>query len=364
MNDKKYFDLKKDDLLKLSIKKIDSFNCQLVDDNNVFCGFKLTSSPAGNIYSVCDIDFQKSSTDKKYQARLTFRKTDNEFKDRNVNKGVDCIRIPFQTGDDGYREFWKMVAFLYKWREQIDLGEFEDYFAITDKNVAAVLSKLADIRNKKTVLDNLEKLSQNDLENISNLVNVTQIRIINKIWEDNKDNEDEDFWQKTFKAHAWVLSQIFACPYIKIGEKTYCGGKEDDNKGGVLGDFQYKNSLTNNIALIEIKTPARNILVGKKYRGEEGKENIIYSMHEELTGGVNQVLNQKKVYVKTHRETIDKELNNIKCVLVIGKLPAMIDQKKSFEYYRNSLRDVEVITYDELFERINGILTLFEKNYD
>lgn len=362
MKNKQYFDLRSGNLTKLFIKKIDKFNCQLIDDNNnVYCGFKLAQSPAGNIYSVCDIDFHKSSKDQKYQARLIFRKTDSKFQDRNVCKGTDCIRIPFQTGGDGYREFWKMVAFIYKWREEIDLGEFNDYFAITDKNVVAVLSKLADIKNKKTVLDNLEKLSRNDLENIGNWVNVTKINAIIKIWENNKNNENEKFWQKTFRDHTWVLSQIFACPYIMIGEKTYCGGKEDDNKGSVLGDFQYKNYLTNNIALIEIKTPAENILVGKRYRGEEGKENIIYSIHEELTGGVNQLLNQKKVYLKTHKETDDKELNNIKCVLVIGKLPAGKDQKKSFEYYRNSLKEVEVITYDELFERIDGILKLFEK---
>jgi len=99
-----------------------------------------------------------------------------------------------------------------------------------------------------------------------------------------------------------------------------------------------------------------------QYRGkEDGKENIIYSMHEELTGGVNQVLNQKKVYLKTHGEKNEKSLNNAKCVLVIGKLPLDADQKRSFEYYRSSLRDVEIITYDELFGRINGILNLFEK---
>jgi len=364
MSNKNYFDLTTQaSLEKLSIAKKDSFNCQLIDDKqNIYDGFKLSQSKAGNIFSVCDISFQKSGTDNKYQARLTFRKTDSDFKDRNANKGSDCIRIPFSTGQDGYREFWKMIAFLYKWRETIDLGEFEDYFSVTDKNLADVFSKIADDKNKKTVLGNLKKLSQDDLKNIGNLVSATKITAIIQVWDDNKTNFEEDFWQDTFKNHAWILSQIFACPYIKIGEKTYCGGKEDDNKGGVLGDFQYQNNLTGNIAFIEIKTPKDNILVGTQYRGkEDGKENIIYSMHEELTGGVNQVLNQKKVYLKTYGEKNGKVLNNAKCVLVIGKLPSDADQKRSFEYYRSSLRDVEIITYDELFERINGILNLFEK---
>jgi len=246
MSSKNYFDLTTQaSLEKLSIKKKDSFNCQLIDDKqNVYDGFKLSQSKAGSIFSVCDISFQKSSTDNKYQARLTFRKTDNGFKDRNVNKGSDCIRIPFSTGQDGYREFWRMIAFLYKWRETIDLGEFEDYFSVTDKNLADIFSKIADDKNKKAVLENLRKLSQKDLRNISDLVSATKITEIIQVWDDNKTNFEEDFWQNTFKNHAWILSQIFACPYIKIGEKTYCGGKEDDNKGGVLGDFQYQNAIS------------------------------------------------------------------------------------------------------------------------
>ena len=316
---KYYFDLTIfSDLKKLSIIKKDSFDCQLVDNESViYNGFKLAQSKEGNIITLCDISFQKSATDNKYQARLTFRKTDPEFKDRNVNKGVDYIRIPFDNGQNGCRTFWKMILFLYQWREIIDLGEFEDYFSVTDKNLANALPKIANIKNKKLVLKNLEKLSQNNLENIDDLVSAIKITSIIQIWEKNKDNFNESFWQETFQKHTWILSQIFACPYLKIGEKTYCGGKKDDNIGGVLGDFQYQNNLTGNIAFIEIKSPKDDILIGKKYRGEEGRENIVYSIHEELTGGVNQVLNQKKVYLKTHGEPKGKTLNNTKCILII-----------------------------------------------
>ena len=123
---KNYFDLTTtNDLEKLFIEQKDVFSCQLIDDKKViYDGFRLAKSEKENIFTVCDINFQKSNTDNKYQARLIFRKTDNEFKERNVNKGTDCIRLAFNTRQDGYREFWKMIAFLYKWRETIDLGEF------------------------------------------------------------------------------------------------------------------------------------------------------------------------------------------------------------------------------------------------
>jgi hypothetical protein len=360
---KNYFDLTiGNDICCLIIQKKNNFDCQIIDDRNgeVYDGFKIAQSRKGNIFTVCDINFHKSNTDQKYKARLVFRRTDNNFKGRNVNKGSDCVRISFERGEDGYREFWKMIVFLYRWRETINLDEFDDYFTITDKSLAYVLPEIANLKNKKTVLGSLKNLSRDDLQNIGNWVNTTKFKNIIDEWEKNKNNDQENYWQNLFKENNYILSQIFACPHLKIGEKFYCGGKNEDDKGGVKGDLLYK-SLTNNLALIEIKTPRRDIIIGKKYRGEKGKENIIYSMNENITGGVNQILNQKKVYLKTHGEKNDRFFNNPKCVLIIGILPTDEDEKKSFELYRNSLRDVEIITYDELFEKIKLILEIFEK---
>lgn len=360
---KNYFNLiGESDISNLSIKKIDNFNCSLVDDKDTtYDGFKLAESEKSNVLIFCDVGFQKSGTDRKYQPRLVFRKTDQALQDKVVRQGTNSIRIPFHTGKEGYREFWRMISFLYKWREMIDLGEFEDFFAITKKGLAEILPKVANLQNKDTVLESLQKLSKNDLENIDNLVSTAKLKNILNEWEENKTNGDEDFWQKKFQDHTWILSQIFSCPFIYIGKKFYCGGKEDDDKGGVKGDLLYKNHLTGNLAFIEIKTPTTAI-IGGQYRGkEDGKENVIYSMDSELTGGVNQLLNQRKTYLKNFGDNNGKSLNNAKCVLIIGKVSENEDEKKSLELYRNSLRDVEVITYDELFQRINSILAIFDK---
>lgn len=362
-----YFDLTntKNGVFDLSIEKQDHFTCNLVDNkNNVYCGFILSKTPAGNNLTVCDISFQKSTTDKKYQARLTFRKTDPNLEDKKANSNTTHIRIPFSKGQEGYREFWQMIAFLYKWRETIDLGNFKDVFAITEKDYLAVLPAIAKLENREYVLKNLEKLSKEQLSNIDNLVNVTSIKSLLKEIKDNKNNYDEEFWQQKFQEYPWILSQIFSCPFIQIGKKFYCGGKEDDDRGGVKGDLIYKNEITGNIAFIEIKTPKENLIIGKQYRGDEdGKENIVYSMNSEITGGVNQVLNQKKIYLKTHGENKEKDkyLDNAKCILIIGITPKDRDEIKSFELYRNSMREVEIITYTELFARIKSILDIFEK---
>lgn len=362
--EKIYYNLTNQDISKLIIKKKDTFECVLTDlDDNIYDGFKLFESEKGLNYIVCDVSFQKSSTDKKYQARLKFRKTDSDFKVRNVKKGSDENIISFEKGTDGggYRAFWKMITFLYKWEKIIDLGEFEDFFTITDKDASKFLKEIINIKNKEIFVQSLRILSREEILDISDLVNASKLHRILKIWEENKNNYNEDFWQGVFQDNVWILEQIFATPYTKIGEKFYCGGKEDNDKGGVKGDLLYQDN-TKNIAFIEIKTPEDSLIIGGQYRGAGLVigVNSIYSINTKLTGAVNQVLNQRKEYLKLHQEKNGRLLNNSKCVVIIGITPKENVKIKSFDLYRNSLRDVEIITYNELFQRIYNILEIFE----
>lgn len=225
------------------------------------------------------------------------------------------------------------------------------------------------IKKNKLIIDNpedidislIKKLDRKKLQEINSLVSVKNLEDILYFWENNKLNDDEEFWQTLFQKYSWILSQIFSCPFIQIGTKFYCGGKEDDDKGGVKGDLLYKNNLTGSLAFIEIKTPGTKI-ISKKYRGDEKeKENIIYSMKDDLSGSVNQVLNQRKVYHQSFGDSNGKILHNAKCILIIGYLEDLDpDMKKSFELYRSSLREVEIITYDELFERTSTLLNFLK----
>lgn len=226
------------------------------------------------------------------------------------------------------------------------------------------------IEKTKVVIDNpqdvdlsfIKYLDSKKLEDVDSLVSISKLKSIQTIWDKNKENAHEDFWQKTFEEHTWILSQIFTCPFIQIGKKFYCGGKEDDDRGGVKGDMLYKNNLTGNLAFIEIKTPKTKIVNGE-YRGkEDGKANVIYSMSNEISGGISQVLNQRKIYLNTHGDNNGKFLDNAKCVLVIGKICDLKndDEKKSFELFRSSIKEVEIITFDELFGRTNAFLELLK----
>lgn len=367
-----YFDLiRNSNLNELAIvpykdKYRDCYDCQLISNETkqIYNGFLLAESPEGNSRTICDISFQKSSNDNKYQARLTFRKTDRDLKDKRVRSDINQIIIPFCNGQQGYREFWKMIVFLYKWRETIDLGEYDDYFSITDKSLASALQAISKFENKDIVVKSLKRLSNQDLRNIDNLVNTSKFKLILEEWETNKNNNQEvGFWQKFFKIHHWILPQIFATNVTLMGEEFYVGGiSQGQRGGGKYTDFATKNKLNQTIALIEIKTPTKQLVSTSEYDKRVG----IYSMTTDLTGAITQVLNQKDLVQKDFKHDNAKKnykVLNPRCILLIGskeREQMNEDQEACFELFRNTQKDVEIITFDELFLRIKSILEIFE----
>ncbi|MNV54135.1 hypothetical protein D3C71_1463090 [compost metagenome] len=107
-----------------------------------------------------------------------------------------------------------------------------------------------------------------------------------------------------------------------------------------------------NLALIEIKHPQHDLL-GKAYRKT-------YVPSYELGGSVAQVISQRSVLQKNIlglSEDLDDRVHAhaVAAIVIIGRTPSKIDEQRAFEQYRNSLKDVLVITFDEMLGRLEGI---------
>lgn len=270
------------------------------------------------------------------------------------------LELHSQEVSDLFSNFEKIKTIYEKYWIQY----WENDFYITDKNIDWVLEKLSNIDNKDLILDSLNKLDIDKLENIESLVNINRFnRIIKKI-KANLDNSDEKwFWQPLFKDENWIISQIFSSPFLYVDDEFYVWWKRWNNKWWVSTDYLYQNSLTKNIAFIEVKTPKTKLIESGLYRWDNDLDNnAIYSPSKELTWAVNQVSNQKQTFLqkKDSLEELDKKTFNSKCILIIWNIWELTEwQKKSFELYRNSLKDIEVITYDELLLKIENILNIF-----
>lgn len=165
----------------------------------------------------------------------------------------------------------------------------------------------------------------------------------------------EDRWQEFFNENPFILNLAFGYPVIKVRDQASVGGRKLSGSGEKITDFLVKNSLTNNTALFEIKMPQTAILNKRPYR--EG----VYTPSPDLSGAINQALDQKYQFqqqiasIKVNSRLYDIESYAVHCCLIVGKTPDGEDEKKSFELFRRNSKDVEIVTFDELLEKLRQL---------
>lgn len=222
-----------------------------------------------------------------------------------------------------------------------------------DVNVILELAKEA---NQNDLLTNEDSVLQ-ARERIEKFYIETVIDEFKKIYQQKNDSHGlEEKWQQFFKKYSWIFSQLFASSVLFFEDKAYVGGKSIDNKNGKVADFLYKNTLTDNIAVIEIKTHATSLIKKQAYRGTD-----VYAVDKELSGGINQVLDQrdnlqKEFYELQRNSKKDFETYNSKCLMVVGRLANMSKEaRKAFELQRSNSKDVDIVTFDEVLEKLKTL---------
>ena len=250
-----------------------------------------------------------------------------------------------------------------------EIGKFMDFLSETFALEAAPVNTFVSVDSKGAVREILKKyqsdkslfetLSMTDLDTINGNVTLQNLKNISKEIEENIDDGGEiKFWHPFLKKYNWILSQLFISPYILFKDEFYVGGKRYDRTGEVRVDFCAKNIKTNNCAIIEIKD-AKQPLVSS-YRFSE------YGISNELSGSISQLLRQRDLLYKYYWASalddgrIAYEANNIKSILIIGRIPNNNEEKTVFENFRNELRSIEIITFDELLDKVNLQIQIIE----
>ena len=173
-------------------------------------------------------------------------------------------------------------------------------------------------------------------------------------------NLSEKHWQGFLRANPYVLSLVFGRPVVKIGDQASVGGRSISGGGEKIADFLVRNSLTNNAALIEIKTPKAKLLNQSAYR------KSIFAPAGELVGAINQVLDQKNKFeqdianIRNRNRGLAVEAHHVHACVLIGVLPTSHNRLRSFELFRHNLKDVVVITFDELLRKVADLCSFLE----
>lgn len=222
--------------------------------------------------------------------------------------------------------------------------------------VSASLPKAAQRNIVDLVIDNAQSIVKNAPETLyalaAKIESVTLQEMIVKFEAMLDKNLNETKWQKFFEDNTFILSMAFAVPTVFVKGTPYVHGKRISGQGGKFSDFLMRGQGTGNLALIEIKAPGTTIL--STYRNEQPGPS------SDLTGAITQVLGHRR-RITTGWHSLkgeddgtlkDTELYSPQAIVLIGTMPTLKTDREAFEAFRNVLKDIAVITFDELLMRL------------
>nr|WP_249788443.1 Shedu immune nuclease family protein [Bradyrhizobium sp. G127] len=166
----------------------------------------------------------------------------------------------------------------------------------------------------------------------------------------------EGAWQSFFTDNPFVLRLAFGHPIMMIGGQISVGGRKFSGAGDKISDFVIKAAASGNLGLIEIKTPDTLLIEKTPYRGD------LHAPSRELTGAVNQILDQRHHLqksipaLKDNSGAWDVQSYAIQGLVIAGRIPEGAALLKSFELFRNALKSVTIITFDELGHKLEHLL--------
>lgn len=193
------------------------------------------------------------------------------------------------------------------------------------------------------------------LELRSEIERVTLTEMVHKYDAMLKQDLTEPRWQKFFEANQVILSMAFARPVRLLTPQFHAQPAGIHGSGAKVGDFLF-GELGQGLAIVEIKAPSTKLMLSTAYRNE------VYGPSSELSGAITQTLTQRSTLSshwllhRTSEILKSSSPHSIKCVVVAGRTPELPGQRASFEIFRNACRDVDVITYDELLEKLKLLL--------
>lgn len=362
------------------------YECFLNDGRKRYFGFLLARSEHGNAYTLCDIDFHHSQTDDKFPPRLTFRRTDSNLKDKAVRKNMDFATVTFKKGDDGYRQFWTMIAFLSKFKNLLDTEEFfERYQVVTKQSVVTSLKERQPSERMQEIAHYIEESGLRD-QDMSELLAVRarkqDVVLFHQLLYDINDarttyrNEHqaeikgagaEAIWHHFLKNRKWIFGLSLNLRFIEdLADEQSVGIADTENHGSPRVDML---GYSDYIVLIELKTPDTDMFTSTKTKNARANT---WSFSNEFIEGFSQCLAQKsdwqkssdvKPLVKEGRSLDRGVIRTIdpQAIFIVGnkerEVPRDSDlvdiqtKRDTLERFIRNNRNVNIISYDELYRR-------------
>jgi len=386
------FDLTCQNLNKVVIKENAAKNICIVwdvDDRSISYNSFILSKNSASVVT-CEISFYKSKSTNKYIPRLTFRKKSPDGSEKE-SKNPSNIIISINDSDSAER-FWRLISFLGSYKDLVDVGDFNKVFKVVSSE-----NYIIEFQNKaeKEKVEELKKLiglanlSSSDIkaftfeERKKNLKAFLYL-LKNKIIPNGKDSHtfyrdryklpsgEEYIWHHFLKKYDWILGLNADLKFIMdFLDEQKVGIPDSKGKGDPQTDLLGISEFT---VLVELKHA--NVHVFKKTK-IKGRANT-WDFTPDFIEGISQCLGQKfeleasfniKDFEKEDKTLLDKSMVQSidpKSILLIGNKKEEFPinglssdnrvKNKTLERFRRNNRNIDVLTYDELFERAYHIV--------
>jgi hypothetical protein len=388
---KNEFDLTERDLDQVEIKetysKDNCFVWDKGDSSKSYNSFILKKNSKSKY--VCEIKFYKSSKTQKYLPRPSFQRQSLNG-DITKTKSGDKVVIRFDDSETAIK-FWTLIGFLTSYKDLVDTGGFQDNFKMIAKDSYVIEFKAKDSSSKLKDLKELMELSNfsaSDLKSITFEQRKKSLKGFYYLLKDlkidsiparehyrtkyNVKKGEEYIWHHFLQENDWILGlNVDARFIIDFLDEQKVGAEDSKGKKSPVTDIL---GVTDFTTLIELKHSSTNIF---KVAKSKGRANT-WDFTSDFIEGISQCLGQKfeldktfnsKDFLKEDGTRLDKsDIQSIdpKAIILLGNKKREFPindlnddnllKNKTLQRFRRNNRNLDVLTFDELFERAFQIM--------
>ena len=173
-------------------------------------------------------------------------------------------------------------------------------------------------------------------------------------------SKEEKVWQYFFEKNQWIFGYGLDYRYQEILQReVHLSDAELDGSNTVIGDYLLGDNFFT--TFIELKKPSTTLF------GSKGNRSNSWKLSNELIESVSQILEHKasglirldkQQYI--NGEPVKQKAYDSKVILIIGDWKELENsanslekeiKKKTLELFRRDSRNIEILTFDELYER-------------
>lgn len=180
------------------------------------------------------------------------------------------------------------------------------------------------------------------------------------------DNSEEKVWQAFFEKNEWIFGYGLDYRFQTILQReSHVSDVELDGSNTVIADYLLGDKKFT--TFVEVKKPSTPLFGAVKNRSNSWRlsNDVVHSVSQILEQKASGLIKLDKQQYNSSGNPISQKAYNSRVILVMGHWKQLEEssnelefeiKKRTFELFRNDSRNIEILTYDELYDRARYIV--------